>query len=60
MYSLRVLKPFNSQKWLTCNLSLQYSYIIQQTINENTKTYQVEVDILILPQILITNLQGNV
>ena len=35
-------------------------YIIQQTGNENTHTYQVYVMILIQPQILVTNLQGNV
>ena len=35
-------------------------YIIQQTGNENIHTYQVEVMILIQPQILVTNLQGNV
>ena len=33
--------------WLTCNFFLPYPYIIQQTSNENTKTYQVEVVILI-------------
>ena len=37
-----------------------YMYIIQQTGNENIHTYQVEVMILIQPQILVTNLQGNV
>ena len=32
--------PFNSQKWLRwC------PYIIQQTSDENTQTYQVEVDL---------------
>ena len=35
-------------------------YIIQRTGNENIHTYQVEVMILIQPQILVTNLQGNV
>ena len=35
-------------------------YIIQQTGNENTQTYQVDAVILIQYQILITNLQGNV
>ena len=34
-------------KWLTCNFSLQQPYIIQQTGDENTQTYQVEVAILI-------------
>ena len=51
--------PFNSQKWLTCTFSLKYPYIIQQAGNENIQTYQVEVVIFILLQILITNLQGN-
>ena len=52
-------KPFNSQKWLTSNFSLQYPYIIQQTGSENTPTYQVEVVVLIQHQILVTNLNGN-
>ena len=51
--------PFNSQKWLTCTFSLKYPYIIQQAGNENIQTYQVEVVISILLQIIITNLQGN-
>ena len=34
--------------------------MIQKTCNENTKTYQVKVVILILHQVLVTNLQGNV
>ena len=34
--------------------------IIQQAGNENTQTSEVEVLILILLQVLITNLQGNV
>ena len=46
--------------WLTCDFSLYYPYIIQQTRNENTQTYQVEVVILIEHQILVTYLQGNV
>ena len=33
---------------------------MQQTGNENTQTYQVEVVILIYHQILVTYLQGNV
>ena len=33
--------------WLTFNFFLPYSYIIQQTSNENIKTHQVEVVILI-------------
>ena len=39
--------PFNSQRWLISNFSLQYPYIIQETGNENTQTYQVEVVVLI-------------
>ena len=39
--------PFNSQKWLKSNFSLQYPYIIQETGNENAQTYQVEVVVLI-------------
>ena len=35
-------------------------YIIQQTGNENTQTYQGEVVIWILHHILATNLQGIV
>ena len=50
----------NSQKWLTCNFSLWYPYITQQTGNENTQTHQVEVVILIKHQILIINLWENV
>ena len=42
-------------KGLTGNLSLQYLYITQQTCNENTQTYLVEVFVLILYQILKTN-----
>ena len=33
--------------WLTSNFSLWYSYIIQQTCNEKTEKYQVEVVIMI-------------
>ena len=51
--------PLNSRKWLTCNFSLQYPYIIQQAGNENTLTYQVEFVVLISLQILLTYLQGN-
>ena len=44
-------RPFNSQKWLIFiiinYLSLKYLYIIQQTGDENTHTYQVEFVILI-------------
>ena len=36
-----------------------YPYIIQQTGNENTQTYQVEVVILIKHQIFETNFQGK-
>ena len=32
--------PFNSQRWLRW-----YPYIIQQTSDKNTQTYQVEVDL---------------
>ena len=39
--------------------SLKYPHIIQQTGNENTQTYQIEVLILIYQQILLTNSQGN-
>ena len=41
---------------LTCNFSLEYPYLIQQIVNENTQTYQVEVLILIKYQILKSNL----
>ena len=44
---LFTLLPFSSQRWLTCDFSLQYSYIIQQTGDEKTETYQVEVVIMI-------------
>ena len=50
--------PFNSQKWLACNFSQRYPHLIQQTGHKKTKTYQVEVVILI-QQILVTNLQRN-
>ena len=43
-------------KWLMCDFSLKYLYTIQQTGNEDTQMYQVEVFILILHQILKTNL----
>ena len=44
--------------WLTCNLSLSYPYVSWQMANENTQThYQEEVFVLILHQILVTNLQ---
>ena len=53
--------PFNSKEWLACNFSLQYPYIIQQTGNENTQTYQEDVIIMNYKhQILIIILQGNV
>ena len=55
-----VLQPFNFQRWLTCKFSLKYPHIIQQTSSEITQTYQVQDFILIAPQILKTNLQGNV
>ena len=51
---------FNSQKWSTWNFSPWYSYITQQTGNENIQTYHLELVILISCQILMTKLQGNV
>ena len=42
-----VSQPFNSKKWFTCNLSLQYLLTIQQTGYENTQMYQVEIVFLI-------------
>ena len=45
--SVEVRWSFKSQKWFTCNFSLQYPYIIQQAGNENIQTNQVEVFILI-------------
>ena len=53
-------QPFNSQKWLACNFSLQYPHIILYTGNENIQTNRVEVVILIQHQILVINLQGDV
>ena len=38
-------RPFNSQKWLIFIISLKYLYIIQQTGDENTHTYQVDLGI---------------
>ena len=35
------------------------SYIIQETGNENTQTYRVEVVILVKHQILVINLRGH-
>ena len=55
-----IVQPFNSQKWLTCNFSLSYPYIMAQMGNENTQTYQVEVVTLTQHQILITNLPGYI
>ena len=40
-------QPSNSQQWFTCNFSLKYPSTIQQTDNESTQMYQVEVVILI-------------
>ena len=55
------VNPFNSQKWLGCNFSLQYPNIILYTGNENIQTNRVEVVILIQHQILVTaDLQGDV
>ena len=31
------------QRWLRCNFSLQYPYIIQQTGNENAQSYQIKI-----------------
>ena len=42
-----ISQPFNSQKWLTWNFSVQYPFINQQIGNENIQTYQVEAAILI-------------
>ena len=47
-YMLRWLWPFNSLQWLTCNFSLSYPYVIQQTGNENNQTDQEEVVKLII------------
>ena len=41
-------------------LSQSYPYTLQQIGHENIQTYQVEVFVLILCQILINNLQGYV
>ena len=54
------VNPFNSQKWLACNFSLQYPHIILYTGNENIQTNRVEVVILIQHQILVINLQVDV
>ena len=51
------VNPFNSQKWLACNFSLQYPHIILYKGNENIQTNRVEVVILIQHQILVINLQ---
>ena len=44
---MAIMYPFNSQKWFISNFSLQYPFTVQQTGNENTQMYQVEVVILI-------------
>ena len=54
------VSPFNSQKWLACNFSLQYPNIILYTGNENIQTNRVEVLIVIQHQILVINLQRDV
>ena len=41
------LELLYSHRWLKSNFSLKYPYIIQQTGDENTQTYQVEVVLLI-------------
>ena len=51
---------FKSQKWYTWKFSLYFLYIISQTGNKNTQTCQMEVVILILSQIIVIYLQGNV
>ena len=38
-----MIQPFKSQKWLACNFSSLYPYIIRQTGDENTKTHQAEI-----------------
>ena len=60
------LNPFNSQRRWTCNFSQRYPFFIQQKGNENIKTYQVEVVILIkqncwnkFTSYSLSNLQGN-
>lgn len=52
--------PFNSQKRFTSNFSLEYPLTVQQTGHENTKKNQLKRVVLILHQIPITCLQGNV
>lgn len=51
------LEPLNPRNDI---FSLLYPYITQQTDDEITQTYQVDVNILILRQILETILQGNI
>ena len=50
-------KPFYSHMRLTCNFSIKYPQIIQQTGNENTQTYWVEDAILVKHQILLVKHQ---
>ena len=50
----------NFQKWLKCSYSLLSTYIIQQTVDKNSQTYQVKATFLLKHQILVTNLQENV
>lgn len=38
---LFVTQSFNSQKWLKYNFFLSYPYVIRQSGNENSQTYQV-------------------
>ena len=38
-----LLWSLHFQAWLTCNFSLEYPFIIQQTGNEKTQSYQVQV-----------------
>ena len=55
-WRLNLLTP-RSDWNLTSPFNIQY--IMQQTGNENTQTYQVDIVVLIKYQILITNLQGS-
>ena len=54
------VQPFNSKRWPILNFSLWYQYVFLQTVYENTETYQEEVFILILHQILVAKLRGIV
>ena len=56
---LRLL-TFEFPEVIKTQLFPMIQYIIQQTGNEKTQTYQLDAVILIQYQILIANLQGNV